>query len=424
MIWPAGFLDTPPLTANKKPQQGRFVCSDIQWTGQGAELLGTFTITARQVLAAADSNLLWTDQDVQRGVKPEASTSLTELSLANGYPSEESYIFITQNADEIADKLLQGLTLYLNPLIWNLRPGHFEGYYDDQERDFHVYSGKIYLPDSHHRHQGLLKAARLCRDNPEDYPSFSLDKQFKVDLYFLSRLDEGNYFFDKNQRPRPTAKSKAFDLTTQDALALLAKTIVVKSAALRGNVNRVTDRLTSQNPQVITLSTLREMTRALVRDDTVDEDEIEGLAAIIASFFDMIAQVRPELSQVPVNERKTIRQHSLVDSAVMMHGYAALARQYISDLSSMGSRRATQYWTDRLNRLSSSVVYSYGSWSGDLFSKLNPIWARQGIVKPSASGAALSQVNNGATRAAAGRVLSSILRNERYETDLLSYVFR
>lgn len=424
MEWPNGFLGAPPQTANKKPQQGRFVCSDIQWTGQGSDLLGTFTITAREVLAAAESNLLWTDQDVQRGVKPESSTSLTELSLVSGYPSEDDYIFITSNADEIADKLLHGTTLYLNPLIWNLRPGSFEGYYDRKERDFHLYAGKIYLPDSHHRHQGLLKAARIYQDNPADYPNFSLDKQFKVDLYFLSRIDEGNYFFDKNQRPRPTAKSKAFDLTTQDALALLAKSIASKSLALRGNVNRVTDRLTSQNPQVITLSTLREMTRALVREDGIDEGEVEGLADIVASFYDMLARVRPELSLRPASERRVIRQSLLVDSAVVMHGYAALARQYINDLSSMGSHRATQYWTDRLNRFSASNAYSYDQWHGDLFDKLNPVWGRQGIVKPSASGATLSQVNNGATRAAAGRVLAAVVRAEPAELDLSKLSFR
>jgi hypothetical protein len=419
--WPEGFLKDPPKTAKGRPQTGRFVCSDIQWTGNAHDLLGTFTITARELLAAAESNLLWTDQDVQRGVKPECSGVPTELSLAEGYPSS-NYIFISENADEIAEKLLEGRTVYLNPLVWNLRPGKFEAFFDAKESDFHLYSGKIYLPDSHHRHQGLLKAAKIFRENPSDYPNFSLDKQFKIDLYFLSRLDEGNYFFDKNQRPRQTAKSKAFDLTTQDVLSLLAKSFSEKSRALKNNVNRVTDRLTSKNPQVVTLSTLREMSRALVREGDLDESEVEGLSQIMASFYDMLSDARCELAQTDVPTRVRIRRELLVDSAVMMHGYAGLMRQYMTDMSSMGSQRAMVHWKRRLNRLIDQ--YRFGDWSGDLFAKENPIWANFGIVKPSASGGSLSQVNNGATRSAAVKILRSILSNQDESTDLANLTVR
>lgn len=418
---PSGFLKEPPKTAKGKAQTGRFVCSDIQWTGDGSDLLGTFTITARELLAAAESNLLWTDQDVQRGVKPEAANVSTELSLVEGYPNE-SYIFVSENADEIAEKLLDGRPVYLNPLVWNLRPGKFEGFFDEKTSDFHIYSGKVYLPDSHHRHQGLLKAAKISRDNPNEYPNFSLDKQFKVDLYFLSRVDEGNYFFDKNQRPRQTAKSKAFDLTTQDALSLLAKSFAEKSKALKNNVNRVTDRLTSGNPQVVTLSTLREMARALVREGDLDEAEVEGLSEIMGSFYDMLSEVRPELGRVELSVRIQTRRHSLVDSAVMMHGYAGLMRQYMTDMGVMGSQKAASLWSRRLKRL--SVEYTLRQWRGDLFAKDNPLWREFGIVKPSSSGNSLSQVNNGATRATAARLLIGIMSSEVESSDLSALAAR
>lgn len=92
---------------------GRFVCDGIQWTGEGEDLFGTFTITARELLSAADSGLLWTDQGVQRGVKPECAGAPTELSLAQGYPDDKTYIFVTENADDITDKLLYGRKLFL-----------------------------------------------------------------------------------------------------------------------------------------------------------------------------------------------------------------------------------------------------------------------------------------------------------------------
>ena len=172
-----------------------------------------------------------------------------ELSLSDGYPDTTKYVFDAKNADDITEKLLAGEQLFLNPLIWNLRPSHFEAFWNEDDREIYIYSGKIYLPDSHHRHQAILKAVRLWRESPSSYPNFSSARQFKIELYFLQRQHEGDYFFDKNQRPKPTARSKAYDLTTLDDLSLLAKRTIEKSTALSDNVNRVTDRLTAGIPR-------------------------------------------------------------------------------------------------------------------------------------------------------------------------------
>src|SRR5207253_472043 len=120
---------------------------------------------------------------------------------------------------------------FLNPLVWNLRPGSFDAYWDQKNNSIYIYQGKIYLPDSHHRQQAIIKAVNVWRSAQKDYPRFSGDRQFKVELYFLSRTDEGNYFYDKNQLPTPTAKSKAYDLTTMDDLSLLAKQVIERSKA-------------------------------------------------------------------------------------------------------------------------------------------------------------------------------------------------
>jgi hypothetical protein len=355
--------------------------------------------------------LIWTDQDVQRGVRPEFSEAPRQLSLAQGYPDTSLYIFNEQNADEIADKLLHGRKLYLSPLVWNLRPGQFEAFRDDQNDTLALYSGKIYLPDSHHRHQGIVKACRIFVDHPSEYPSFSLEKQFKVDIYFLSKSDEGNFFYDKNQLTRQVSKSKAFDLTTEDALSLLAKRISESSNALSGNVNRVTDRLTAKNPQIVTLSTLREVARTIVPAGEVTEEEIEGIAAVVGSFFDKLASVRPELGILPLMERRQVRGESLVDSGVMMHGYAALARDFMAALPKSGTTQTSTQWDRLLQRLSSTNIYTDGDWHGDLFRKDNPLWSRVGVIKPSSRGTP-SQVNTGATRALVGRVLRAVVNSQ------------
>jgi hypothetical protein len=405
-----GFRKSFKQTAGKKIYRGRFSCPDVQWAGEGAELLATFTITAEQIADAAENRLLWTDQNVQRGIQPGVEPKPeTELCLADGYPDPKKYVFDSEKADQITDKLLSGEKLFLSPLVWNLRPGHFEAYFNHADAELYVYEGKVYLPDSHHRHQAINKAVRIFRESPREFPRFSLERQFKVELYFLAREDEGNYFFAKNQLPKPTAKSKAYDLTTIDGLSLLAKRTIDKSKSLNENVNRVTDRLTASNPQVMTLSTLREMMKSFASSDEVDPPELEGLSQIAADFYELLVAVRPELGKLERPQRRKVREQLVVDAAVMMHGYAALMKDYNRDLATFGVAKAAKEWQNRLKMLSAEKEYVFRKWSGDLFDKKNPLWQALGIVKPGKDGLSLTVLNTGAARSECGRVLRQLI---------------
>jgi hypothetical protein len=217
-------------------------------------------------------------------------------------------------------------------------------------------------------------------------------------LYFLTREDEGNYFFDKNQRPKPTAKSKAYDLTTFDDLSLLAKRVIEDSKNLVGNVNRVTDRLTASNAQVITLSTLREMMKTFAPREELDPSELEGLAAVAAEFYDMLSSVRPELGTLPLSERRSVRDTLIVDSAVMMHGFAALMRDFNDDLAKLGTSRARAEWRKKLDAIGGNRRYRFEKWRGDLFEKNNPLWQLLGVVKAGRDPTKLTVLNTGAAR--------------------------
>lgn len=415
----AGFLTHSKKRAGGAVFQGRFACPDIQWIGEGRELLATFTVTAEELTAAAENRLLWTDQDVQRGIQPSVSPRPPrELAVGDGYPDPKLYIFDSPKADDIAEKLLRGDRLFLNPLVWNLRPGTFEAYWDDSNQTIYIYNGRVYLPDSHHRHQAIVKATRVWRDAPSAKLQFSGDQQFKVELYFLTKEDEGNYFFDKNQLPKPTALSKAFDLTTLDDLSTLAKKMIDRSAALRDNVNRVTDRLSARNPQVVTLSTLREMMRTFAGSDTLDENEMEGRATFAARFYDLLAEVRPELGHLPLAERRLTRSTLISDAAVMMHGYAALMRDFHETVIDHGIRNAITQWRRTLQRFSATERYKLGRWSGELFDKANPLWQKAGIAKPSKDGKSLTVLNTGSARAECGHILRQLASIERSQSNL------
>lgn len=418
----AGFRDQPERTASGAVYMGRLSCDDVQITGDGNDVIATFTVTARQLVDAAKTEMLWTDQDVQRGVRPEVTSKVEkELSLSKGYPPGEVYVFNGEAADDMTEKLLRGQRLFINPLVWNLRPNTFDAYFDAPARKIYVYDGRIYLPDSHHRHQAILKAAAVYKTAPNEYPHFDLNKQFKVELYFLKKSDEGNYFFDKNQRPTPTAKSKAYDLTSLDDLSVLAKRVIDLTPSLAGNVNRVTDRLTAQNPNVVTLSTLRETLKHASDSQGLDESEIEGFATVAASLLQLLTEVRPELGNLPLAERKRIRVNSLVDAPIMFQGYSALISDFNTDVVNLGLSKAIEKWRSTLQRFGSAVTYSEGTWRGDFFDKSNPLWNRLGIIKPGVSGRPTVS-NNRAARIQVMRALRAVIDNVSGSTDIPKFL--
>ena len=193
-----GFTKHPKRTAQHQIYRGRFTCPDVQWIEARDQTLCTFTIAAAQLADAAQTGLIWTDQDVQRGIQPGVTPVPPKLlSLADGYPDRGKYIFNSAKADDIVQKLLYGEKLFLNPLIWNLRPNSFDAHWDQGTREIYIYTGRVYLPNSHHRHQAIVKAVSIWRETPREYTKFSDDTQFKIELYFLTREDEGNYFFDR-----------------------------------------------------------------------------------------------------------------------------------------------------------------------------------------------------------------------------------
>lgn len=404
-----GFISEPRSTPTGSIYQGRLTLPGVQWTGVGRDIFATVTVTLEQIADAAENRLLWTDQSVQRGIKPTAPPGIPrELAVSDGYPDSRYYIFDDANADDMTNKLLRGERLFLNPLVWNLRPAHFEAFWHEVTNELFVYSGKTYLPDSHHRHQAILKAVRAYRDNPDSYPDFSLSRQFKIELYFLDREDEGNYFFDKNQRPKPTALSKAYDLTTEDDLSTLAKRVLDHSPQLNAGVNRATDRLSKKAPQFMTLSTLRELMRTFAGSEEVEETELEGLAVTAAEFFDILAQIRPELN---VETTQSQRDGTLASAAVIMHGYASLMKDYNSDLAKFGRDRARKRWAERLARLSPNHTYSGESdFVGDYLSKQNPLWQDLGITRYDPDRRRITVANTGGARARAGRELRHYLK--------------
>lgn len=423
MELPTGFLAEAPLRPDGSKYEGRFQLSDIQTTRDQDGVFITSTVNVRMILDACDADLLWTDQQVQRGVRPGVTpTPPTLLSLKSGLPDPTKYVFDRPRAEEIAEKLLRGDRLFLNPLIWNMRPGQFEVFIDEttDRGDFlYIYSGRVFLPDSHHRHQAIIHAARAYQEAPQEYPEFSLDRQFTIELYFMDADDEGEYFFEKNQLGKTADKSKAFDLTTQDHVALAARRAIELAPSLGGNVNRVTDRLSARNKQVMTLSTLVGIVQTINGSATMAGSEIESVATSFAAFYELLCSSRPELGVLSEADRVAVRRNLMIDQAVILHGFAVLAKKFHQEYSSAdehGRAQVAEEWRAQLAKLDSSHEYVTTApdgteWRGDLFDRKNPVWRQQGILQATRTGGETVS-NTRQTRATAASILEGALNAE------------
>ena len=152
----AGFREKPEVNANGTPYEGRLHLNDVQLTLNPNETIATATVTTRQLVDWAEAGLILTDQNV-RPRRETGNSTRNSFRVEAGYPDPQHYVFDVQNADDIAEKLLEGRARHLNPLVWNLRPATFDTFYDPLSRSLYMYEGRIYLPDSHHRHQANAK---------------------------------------------------------------------------------------------------------------------------------------------------------------------------------------------------------------------------------------------------------------------------
>jgi hypothetical protein len=75
-------------------------------------------------------------------------------------------------------------------------------------------------------------------------------------------------------------------------------------------------------------------------------------------------------------------------------------------------------WLEKLGRLRSTVQYTFGNWSGDIFDKTNPLWQALGVTKPSSRGRDLTVLNTGAARAKTGSALRQLLGTDPPSRDL------
>jgi hypothetical protein len=102
---------------------------------------------------------------------------------------------------------------------------------------------------------------------------------------------------------------------------------------------------------------------------------------------------------------------SLANSAVMMHGYASLMKQFNLDVGKKGLHAAQELWRLKLIKLSPDNVCMFESWQGDFFNIGNPIWRKSGVVKINDITGVTTILNTGGARAQVTNLLRDYLKS-------------
>jgi len=341
-------------------------------------------VTVKDIQQLAEVQKIWVDPEIQRGVRGKVTAD--PYSIESKPP--KGAILDQEKINEIAEKLLSN-KIFGGSLVWNIRPKEGGSLTFDSET-LYIKAKRIYLPDSHHRHRGILKAAQTVTETGIE--SNVLQRKFPVHIYNMDKEGESDLFFEYNQLTKPAASTRSWYLQAYGSDADLSNKIVRRLVetcpVFANNVETVSNRISTNSAYVVAWGTLRDCIAESYIDLT--KETVDDRIAFYKRFFETLATVRQELYPTSVEKRKEIRSKSLVDQAVIFHGYGRLAKDLLGHLlESKGSKDQEQIWIQfakKLERISPKSNYNYRGWSGDIFDRENPIWKEKGILTPSRSG--------------------------------------
>jgi hypothetical protein len=221
----------------------------------------------------------------------------------------------------------------------------------------------------------ILKAAESAgKGSP-----FKLDRKVSVRIYNAPASEENRIFYAMNQEGKKADPTRSKWLHRIGATKI-AGALAEQCPSLRDNVDTIRDRLSKKNPRLCAFNTLSGAFEAYWSDCNPEEEEaFKADVESAVQFWNKLATVRPELAKLDITRRKKVRETLLVDSALAISAYVAIARKL----------RAREIDLSLLERLGEPVTVTIKTATGDeqrevdLFSRENPIWEQIGVLVPS-----------------------------------------
>ena len=322
---------------------------DVLQTQDGPWECYDAVVTASDIAELYRTGFLRIDPDKQRGIDPVSGKQVIDQKKIETW----------------TDELIHGDAIF-GELSWNLRRPDSEIQYDRDAKRLRIVRGGATIPDSWHRHKSVLQA----HDSAARGSGFDVLRRFSVRIYHVTAEDEARIFYALNQEGKPADSTRSKWLYPKEIPQKIARAFVEKSPFLTAdNVDTVRDRLSRRNPRLAAFNTLAKAMESAWSD--ISLDATDDVVQWLVGFWGKLVDVLPELKKLDIAGRRAVRQNSLADSGVAIHGYIRLARRMYNADSPLSD----------LERLAEPAELDTGE--VPFFSRTNPEWARRGILIPS-----------------------------------------
>lgn len=316
------------------------------------------------------------DPTIQRGVKETKEGSKEFLRESE----------IEEMMDDIAKNQFE-----CPQLMWNLRAGECLWIYLTKRKELRIYQGVATRPDTNHRHHAIIrfhnKYLRWVETTESmEMPGYNPNREYALILYTDDYQQEAHRFFVYNFKGWRVSTSTAHYIeskTRTPALhAKLARMLMERSGILGAdNVEIIANNLSRNSAKMVTFGTLNDGLKAAFPG--LGEDELEQTLEYLVKFLEQLHKARPdELALLSVAQRKKVRDTTIADQAILWGAYLRLAAWL--------RENSPDRWQEAVQKLAVSTFrYSRADdtiWTGDLFSRNNPLWLDRGILAPGKNG--------------------------------------
>ena len=317
-------------------------------------------ISVGRVAELLESQKIQVDYDYQRGIK---------VTYGKDGSEKRTPMVDRARVEEIARKILDN-EIHGGSLTWNLRNGEVEAEYDEVTETLVIKSGTPTIPDSNHRHQGILLAINRARQFGLTFDQDGYE--FPLVIEELDLQGESGLFHEYNQLGKPANPTRR-RFINQASLHNAIAARVMEGSVLKNNVETVTNNLTRNTNKVMTFNTLASGVQQGFK--TLDEMNFEDTRNFLITFVNELSAIRPEVGYLPISERLKIREATIGDSGLIFQAYLRLA----------GDLQNYPNWPEMLEQLGEPFITRDDDgkilYQGDLMSRQNPLWRQTVLVE-------------------------------------------
>jgi hypothetical protein len=274
---------------------------------------------------------------------------------------------------------LRNNVLRMPNLEWNLRYPLVLWVYVVEERKLLVYEGVATRPDSNHRHWAIDEVHQeykewLYQTGDKKFREYNPEAQYGLTIRTADRAEEATDFSKWNTQGTKATPSKAYHVSAMgidpNPHAKLASQLMRMHGILGDkNVELSSTSLSKNSAKLVLFYTLVRGLNLAFPTIPTEQEAYDDLRGYLLDFLTELNGVRPEeIALLSLERRQQVREESIADQAITWIAYFGLA----------AALRSVKGWKSKLDALRQPV--SIDEYTGDLFSRKNPLWVKKGIL--------------------------------------------